>query len=164
MRTWAPRGQTPVLTFNFNWKSLSAIAGLTPRDFYFRLQAGAIRSAQVIEFLRHLHRQVPGKLLVLWDGSPIHRSRLMAAFLATADWLQVARLPPYAPELNPVEYLWAYWKQTLLANFCAKDLWSLSDVASRALQRLRRRRRSSPPSTPRPNYFDSIVTSFGKTQ
>ena len=141
-RTWAPRGQTPVLTFNFNWKNLSFIAGLTWRDFYFQLHAGAIKSAQVIEFLQALHRQLPGKILLLWDGAPIHRSREVSAYLQTqTHWLHVARLPAYAPELNPVEYLWAYWKKTELANFCPKDLWELSYVATQALKRIRRRRR-----------------------
>lgn len=66
----------------------------------------------------------------------------MAAFLATqTDWLHVERLPAYAPELNPVEYLWAYWKKTELANFCPKDIWELSHATSQALKRIRRRRR-----------------------
>ncbi len=67
-RTWAPRGQTPVLQYHFNWKMLSAIAGLTWWNFYFRLFPGAIRSPQTIEFLSHLPRHIPGKLLVVWDG------------------------------------------------------------------------------------------------
>ncbi|MEJ1974114.1 MAG: transposase [Lacunisphaera sp.] len=96
-RTWAPRGRTPVLTFNFNWKSVSAIAGVALRNFYFQLHAGAIKSAQVIGFLRLLHRHVPGKVLLLWDGAPIHRSRVTAAFVQSqSKWLHVARLPAYA--------------------------------------------------------------------
>jgi transposase len=131
-----------VLTFNFNWKSVSAIAGLTLRNFYFQLHAGSIKSAQVIGFLRALHRQLPGKILLLWDGAPIHRSREVSAFLTTqTHWLHVERLPAYAPELNPVEYLWGYWKKTELANFCPKDIWELNHAASQALKRIRRRRR-----------------------
>jgi len=130
-----------VLTFNFNWKSVSAIAGLTWRNFYFQLHAGAIRSAQVIGFLQALHRQVPGKLLLIWDGAPIHRSRVVTDYVQQErGWLHVERLPAYAPELNPVEYLWAYWKKNELANFCAKDVWELSHTASQALKRIRRRR------------------------
>lgn len=141
-RTWAPRGQTPVLTFNFNWKSLSAIAGLTLRNFYFRLHAGSIKSPQVIEFLQALRRQLPGKVLLLWDGAPIHRSKLVSAYLQSqAHWLHVERLPAYAPELNPVEYLWSYWKQHELANFCPKDIWELGHAASQALKRIHRRKR-----------------------
>ena len=53
---WAPRGQTPVLDYNFNWKSLSAVAGLTVWNFYFRLYAGSVKSPQVVEFLQALVR------------------------------------------------------------------------------------------------------------
>ncbi len=131
-----------MLTFNFNWKSVSAIAGLTLHNFYFQLHTGSIKSAQVIGFLRALHRQVPGKILLLWDGAPIHRSRIVTAFVREQHaWLHVERLPAYAPELNPVEYLWAYWKKNELANFCPKDVWQLSHAASQALKRIRRIRR-----------------------
>lgn len=131
-----------MLTFNFNWKSLSAIAGLTLRNFYFQLHPGAIKSAQVIGFLRQLRRQLRGRILLVWDGAPVHRSRLVQAFLQeNSAWLHVERLPAYAPELNPVEYLWAYWKKHELANFCPKDIWELSHAASQALKRIRRRRR-----------------------
>jgi hypothetical protein len=59
-----------VLQYHFNWKMLSAIAGVTWWNFYFRLFPGAIRSAQIIEFLSHLLRHIPGKLLIVWDGLP----------------------------------------------------------------------------------------------
>ena len=104
-RTWSPRGQTPVLQYHFNWKSLSAIAGVTWWRFYFRLFPGAIKSPQIIEFLKHLMRHIPGPLLVVWDGLPSHRSRLVREFVAaTEGGLVLERLPAYAPELNPVEY------------------------------------------------------------
>lgn len=96
----------------------------------------------MIAFLHALHRQIPGKVLLLWDGAPIHRSKLVTAYLQTQrHWLHVERLPAYAPELNPVEYLWSYWKQHELANFCPKDIWELSHAASQALKRIRRRKR-----------------------
>src|SRR2546428_5390899 len=128
-RTWAPRGQTPVLQYHFNWKTLSAMAGVTWWNFYFRLYPGSIKSPQVIEFLTHLLRHLPGKLLILWDGAPIHRSRLVADFIAAqGERLRVEFLPAYAPELNPVEYLWGYFKQHALPNFCPKELWNLTDA------------------------------------
>jgi hypothetical protein len=64
-----------VLQYHFNWKTLSAIAGITWWSFYFRLFAGVIRAPQVVEFLEHLLRHVPGKLLVIWGSLPDHRSR-----------------------------------------------------------------------------------------
>ncbi len=59
-----------MLQYHFNWKMLSAIAGVTWWNFYFRLFPGAIRSRQIIEFLSHLQRHIPGKLLIVWDGLP----------------------------------------------------------------------------------------------
>jgi transposase len=139
-RTWAPRGQTPVLQYHFTWKTLSAIAGVTWWNFYFRLFAGAIRAPQVVEFLEHLLRHLPGKLLIIWDGLPGHRSRLVKDFVARQKGrLELERLPAYAPELNPVEYLWGHLKHHELPNLCPKNLGELSQQAIRALRRLRRR-------------------------
>ncbi|MHB8524460.1 MAG: transposase [Limisphaerales bacterium] len=64
-RTWAPRGQTPVLQYNFNWKSLSVAAGLTLWNFYFRLYAGSVKKAQVVDFLQALVRHLRLPLLVV---------------------------------------------------------------------------------------------------
>jgi hypothetical protein len=64
-----PRGHTPVLQHSFNWKQLSAIAGLSWWQFYFRFFPGAIRSEQIIEFLGALKRQIRCPLLIIWDSS-----------------------------------------------------------------------------------------------
>jgi transposase len=129
-----------VLQYHFNWKTLSAVAGVTWWNFYFRLFPGAIRSPQVIEFLQHLRRQVRRKLLVIWDGLPSHRSRTVKDYLAAHKGkLAVEFLPAYAPELNPVEYLWGHWKQHEIPNFCPKDFSQLSHFARQALRRMRRR-------------------------
>jgi transposase len=98
---------------------LSAAAGITWWNFYFRLYPGAIYAAEVIDFLGHLLRHLPGKLLVVWDGLPQHRARLVTEFIrAQRGRLAIERLPAYAPELNPVEYIWGYWKHHELPNFC----------------------------------------------
>ena len=116
------------------------MAGVTWKNFYFRLFEGSIRSHQVVEFLKHLLRHIKGKVLVIWDGLRSHRSRLVNNFVtSTNSRLQLEFLPAYAPELNPVEYLWGYWKQHELPNFCPKDFSELSCHARRALRRMRRR-------------------------
>ena len=110
-----------MLQYHFNWKTLSAIAGVTWWNFYFRFFPGAIRSPQIILFLSHLLCHIPGKLLIVWDGLPGHRSRAVWDFVREQRgrlWLEF--LPAYAPELNPVEYLWAHWKQHELPNFCRR--------------------------------------------
>jgi transposase len=141
VRTWAPRGQTPLIQETFGWKSLSIIGGLALYRFYFQIHPGSIKGPQVIEFLRHLQRHVPGKLTVIWDGAPIHRSRLVQDYVAsTAGRIAVERLPAYAPELNPVEYMWGNLKQHQIGNLIATQAWDLSMEATAALRRMRRRR------------------------
>jgi len=131
-----------VLQYAFNWKSFSVIAGITVLNFYFRLHDGAVKSPQVVEFLGLLLRHIRCKLLVVWDGAAIHRSREVAAFIeGNSRRLDVHRLPAYAPELNPAEYIWGHLKNHELANFCAKHGWELSMRATAALRRMRRRPR-----------------------
>ena len=140
VRTWAPKGQTPVLQYSFNWKCLSAIAGLTIWNFYFQLFPGSIKGPQIIQFLGHLRRHIPKPLLVIWDGLPAHRSRLVRDFVAgQAGAIQLEYLPAYAPELNPAEYIWGHCKQHELPNFCPKNFGQLGWAARRALRRMRRR-------------------------
>lgn len=141
-RTWSPRGETPVVQYSFNWKTLSAMAGVTWWNFYFRLYPGSIRSPQVVEFLAHLMRHIPKDILVIWDGLKAHRSRLTKDFVAQQNGrIELEYLPAYAPELNPVEYLWGHWKQHELPNFCPKTFAELSHYSVRALKRMRRRPR-----------------------
>lgn len=139
-RTWAPRGQTPVLQYHFRWKTLSLMAGITWWNFYFRLFPGSIKAPQIIEFLTHLMRHLRRPLLVIWDGLPGHRSGAVRDFVAAQDGrLTLEFLPAYAPELNPVEHIWSYLKSHEIPNLCPRELWQLSDAAKNALRRMRRR-------------------------
>jgi transposase len=139
-KTWAPSGETPILEMNFNWEKLSVIGGISLKSIYFQMHDDSIKSEQVIGFLEHLQRYVGGKLLVIWDGLPAHRSKLVAEYLKkTQGRVWVERLPAYAPELNPIEYLWGNVKGNDLANFSPKELWELSKQARDALFKKRRR-------------------------
>jgi transposase len=141
-RTWAPRGQTPVLEFNFNWKRLSAAAGITFGNFYFRLYENAMGGPEVIDFLKALTRHIRGPLLIVWDRLPAHKSRLVQEFIGySGGHIETEYLPGYAPELNPVEYIWGYWKQHELPNVCPKDYWELDARARKTLRRMRRKPR-----------------------
>lgn len=103
------------------------------------IHAGTVNSERVTAFLRSLRRHIPGRILLLWDGLPAHRSAHTARFLAAnRHWLSVERLPAYAPELNPVEYLWAHLSATDLANFTADDLDILARQIRKGTRRVRR--------------------------
>jgi transposase len=140
VKTWAPKGQTPVLQYSFNWQQLSVIAGISFWNFYFRLHAGAIRGPQFVEFLQALTQQIRGKLLIIWDGLPAHRSRVVKDYVESLDGhLVLERLPAYAPELNPVEYIWGYMKQRELANLCLRTLGEVGSFARNRLKSMQRR-------------------------
>lgn len=118
------------------------MAGITFWNFYFRLYPGSVKSPQVVDFLQALLRHISGPLLIVWDRLAAHRSGMVRDFISGQGgrlWLEY--LPAYAPELNPVEYIWAHWKQHQLPNVCPKDYWHLGETARRTLKRMRRRRR-----------------------
>ena len=80
--------------------------------------------------LQHLS----GPLLIIWGRLPAHRRRLVTEFVRYLEGeIEIEYLPAYAPELNPVEYLWGHWKHHELPNLCPRDLWQLSEGARRAL-------------------------------
>lgn len=145
--TWAPRGQTPVL--RHHWRrgdnlSLAAFVCYHPDGRRVRLLTGhtlgAYNTATLIAALGHLPALLGGDpAILIWDGLPAHRSIAMKAWLARQSrWLQVVRLPGYAPELNPVEGLWSAIKGKELANYAAEDMADLWHTAKRGLSRIRR--------------------------
>jgi transposase len=108
--------------------------------FYFQIFEKSIGKVEVVEFRMHLLQHLSGPLLIIWDRLPTHRNRLVAEFVRYLEGeIEIDYLPAYAPELNPVEYLWGHWKHHELPNVCPRDLWQLSEGVRRTLRRLRRR-------------------------
>lgn len=79
---------------------------------------------------------------MVWDGSPIHRSKAVKEFLAegAGERLQLERLPGYAPELNPDEGIWKHLKYVELKNVCCRSLSELRYELRKAKERLRHKR------------------------
>lgn len=140
MSTWAPSGQSPILRELCTRDHLSVIGALSLGGrVFFRVQDQSIRSQGVIAFLKHLLRFVEGKLLILWDGAPIHRSHAVEHFVRQeADGrLRLERFPAYAPDLDPVEWLWHQLKNVELRNLCCKGVSHLKSELRKAQMRLR---------------------------
>jgi transposase len=140
VRTWAPRGVTPVLRALLTRDHLSIISGITPAgQLLLQTRDRSLRGPDVVCFLQHLLRHIPGKLLVIWDGAPIHRAQVVKDFLAQrgAARLWLERLPAYAPELNPDEGIWNLLKRVELRNLCCDDLSELRLELRLAAARLR---------------------------
>lgn len=140
VRTWALKGQTPIIQFHFNWNHVSVIAGLSRTNYLFRLVEGSVKKEQVVEFLKALKAHLKRPLLVIWDGARPHRAKLVRQYLDSINGhIQMAFLPPYCPDLNPVEYLWAWLKRHALANFCPNNLDDLHITARNKLKSAQRR-------------------------
>jgi len=140
VRTYAPRGKTPILLEFVSRDHVSAIGAVTPDGrLFLKTYDHPISSLEVIAFIGQLQRQIHGKLLVIWDGAPIHRSKELRAYLAkgAAHRVHLERLPGYAPDLNPGEWIWGHMKHTDLANVALDslaDLDQLIDCSKRRLQ------------------------------
>lgn len=142
IRTYAPRGQTPILEVFQTRDHLSVMSGITPHGWLFTMtKDDALNGVDSIHFLKHLHSQTDRNLLVIWDGSPIHRSKEVKMFLANgaAKQIHLERLPAYAPDLNPDEGTWRYLKRVELRNVCCLDLAHLRRELNLAITRLRRK-------------------------
>ena len=142
--TWAPRGQTPVLTHRFSWTRLSMAGALAYRPdrsrsvFVFQIKAGSYNTASLIEYLTDLRQHLHGQpVTLIWDGLPSHRSADMKAWLATQrHWLRVEPLPGYAHDLNPMELVWGNVKARELANLCPDDITDAHTAADAGLHRV----------------------------
>jgi len=140
VRTWAPRGKTPILRVPFTHDHLSAISAITlDGRLFLRVREDNYDGEAVVDFLRVLLRKISGKLLLIWDGSPIHHGQAVKEFLreGAAKRLQLEQLPGYAPDLNPDEGIWNYLKRVELANACCTNLGDLRHHLLRAGVRLR---------------------------
>lgn len=144
VKTWAPRGQTPILHVPLSREHLSVIGGITLEGKLFTwVQAHSVKGPDCVFFLRHLLRQIPGKVLVVWDGLPAHRGNEVKHFLSkeAERRLWLVRLPAYAPELNPIEALWSYLKRVELKNLCCHTLDLLRAQLRLAVERIRHKTR-----------------------
>jgi DDE superfamily endonuclease len=143
-RSWARRGHTPLLRHRVAWKKASMAAALgywpdaTKARLCFHLQQDAYDTDSLIGVLEQLAGFYAGqRVVLLWDGLSSHWSYKMRQHLdAQRDWLTVERLPAYAPELNPVEYLWANLKGGELANFTGDTVGEVADQAQHGIQRV----------------------------
>lgn len=100
---------------------------------------GAVRSPQVVKFLDHVLRHVAGEVVVILDRAMIHRSKAVQAFVQLHERLTLIYLPPYAPELNPIELIWADLKRNVVGNFCALTTEMLTKRLKVGWQRIRRK-------------------------
>lgn len=138
-RSWAPVGQTPILSPRTRGhQSVSTIGAisLSPRRRRLKLlmqlfPQQAIEQDHVEAFLDALRRELRGNIVLIWDRHSVHRGRQLQKYLANVPRIYQEWLPAYAPELNPVEYLWSWLKRAdPLANHCPQTVDAIVEAVS----------------------------------
>jgi transposase len=143
VKTYGPKGKTPVIDKWLSRDHLSVMAGFTPAGkVYTLVRPESLSSLHSVVFLEHLLRQAGTRLLIIWDGSPIHRWGAVQEFLAGggAKQVHVEALPGYAPDLSPWDQGgWHHLKHVELRNLSCMDLEELHLELHLAIGRLRQK-------------------------
>jgi transposase len=113
---------------------------MTPGQRRIRLHAQSYRcnltGDHVLAFLKHLLRQVPGPIVLVWDKASIHQRQKVQEFLAQHPRIHGYNFPTSAPELNPVEFVWTQMEE-YLASSAPEDIDQLGSLVQAALRRTR---------------------------
>lgn len=145
-RTWAPRGQTPVLVqrsgrrekvsvaaalcWSPRWNRLGLFFQTLVKDYYNNDSSAA--------FVEMLVKRLHGPVVAVWDGGTMHKGDPIEELLERlGPRLSLERLPPYAPELSPVEPLWSWLKYSRLSNFAPQDAYQLNEAVIAELSAIR---------------------------
>lgn len=145
-KTWALRGHTPVI--RPRGRSFEKVSGagalvVSPKGrrlswYLSLLPKENFRWPRLLTFLRHLRRHVCGPAILIWDRSQSHKHEQVRQYVtAQAGW-SIEFLPGYAPELNPVEDIWSYFKFGRLANFTPATVEEIRSAVRREARRTRR--------------------------
>jgi hypothetical protein len=152
-RTWARRGRTPVVAVSGKGSGRVSVAGLVclkpgaRGHLFYRMRIhrgrkGERRSMSEADYaglIAAAHHQLQAPLIICWDNLNTHVSAVMREFTgAHPDWLTVVQLPGYAPELNPVEGVWANMKNGL-GNLAARNVDQLAKIVRNRLKRIQYR-------------------------
>lgn len=138
-KTWAPRGQTPVLKEGCRYKHLSAISAISADgQMCYHIKDSSFAGVDIVAFLKELLLYFEQKLLIIWDGASIHSDENVKKFLAEEndDRIYLAKIPPYSPELNADEQVWQTLKDDTLKNVVCKNITELKIILEEAFKRL----------------------------
>lgn len=143
-RTWGKAGHTPVLRMSGKHNDkISMVAwvcfkeGVEPRLIYAIKPSGGYTKKDFPRFFALLHRRLDGPVTVVWDNYSSHISKHVKQYAQRQDWLTIIQMPSYAPELNPVELLWAHAKEKI-ANRAFRSIDELHRAARSALRYIQR--------------------------
>lgn len=137
--TWAPRGQTPIVTKTGSRFTINMVSAVSAKgEIHFDLFEGRMNSETFIEFLTKLLHDIPGPIFLVVDGAGYHHSAATRKFVESTDGrLRLFQLPGYSPQLNPDEWVWNNVKNTQAGRKPILRKSDLVEIAHQALARLK---------------------------
>jgi DDE superfamily endonuclease len=141
IKTYSPRGQTPILKFNdtkgYQYVCIASSISVEGQLFY-QIRDNSFKGLGIIEYLISLLGSTKRKILLIWDNATWHSSQEVKDFLKTelGQRLWVANTPPYSPEFNPDELVWANLKRVQIPNRVAKNVKELKTIANKGMEEI----------------------------
>ncbi len=143
VKTYSPRGKTPILTFNdtkgYQYVCIASSISVEGKLFY-QIRDNSFKGLGIIDYLKNLLASTDRKILLIWDNATWHSSQEVKDFLNTelGHRLWVANTPPYSPELNPDELVWANLKRVQIPNRVAKNVKELKIIAQNGMDEIQK--------------------------
>ncbi len=153
-RTWSRRGRTPLVRVTGKGSGRVLMAGmirvrpgretrLIYRTQTYRGRTGekkGFRARAFADLLTSARRQLgDAPLIAVGDNANTHHAKVLREFCdRNSDWLTIVKLPPYAPDLNPVEGVWAHLKKSL-ANLAPRTIHDPTPLVKNRLRDIQRR-------------------------
>ena len=122
-RTWGQKGQTPIIPADGKVQKINVIGTVDQNGYTdFMTYEGNTDTSTVIAFLDMIAKKKKEKLYIILDNAAYHRSQALRDHIAEKHdgWLELIYLPPYSPELNPAELIWAHLKSHGLNRIFSK--------------------------------------------
>ena len=138
-RTYGLKGQTPVVRTSGQRQSLNVISAVNARgEFWAASYPGKLNAEAFVAFLQNFIDSQPGKVFLVVDGHPAHKANVVKAYLKSLQGrLELHFLPPYAPDLNPDEFVWSYMKSNGVSKKPLKKNESLRDRVENDLNKIK---------------------------
>jgi transposase len=141
VKTYSPRGKTPVLalydTKGYQYVCIASSISEQGKLFY-QIRDNSFKGDGIIDYLKSLLATTKRKILLIWDNAPWHKAQNVIDFLNTelGRRLWVANTPPYSPECNPDELVWANLKKVQIPNRIAKNVKELKIIAHKGMTKI----------------------------
>jgi len=137
--TWGARGKTPVVSTSGQRQKVNAISAVSPKgEFRFKVFTSRFNAAFFIKVLKDFTKGIRRPCYFIVDGHPAHRAQVVRQFVrGTKGKIELYFLPPYAPDLNPDEFVWNHIKHHGLSRSPLRQNENLKARVTKDLKTLR---------------------------